>query len=65
MDSRESVLETSVLFNDRLRMEERDVVIDLVEEKEVVKVVNSYHSIPVTSFEARKMEQVNVRNLIV
>ena len=60
MDSRESVLETSVLFNDRLRMEERDVVIDLVEEKEVVKVVNSYHSIPVTSFEARKMEQVYV-----
>ena len=60
MDSRESVLETSVLFNDRLRMEERDVVIDLVEEKEVVKVVNSYHSIPVTSFEAKKMEQVYV-----
>ena len=60
MDSRESVLETSLLFNDRLRMEERDVVIDLVEEKEVVKVVNSYHSIPVTSFEARKMEQVYV-----
>ena len=62
MDSRESVLETSVLFNDRLRMEERDVVIDLVEEKEVVKVVNSYHSIPVTSFEVRKMEQVYVCN---
>ena len=60
MDSRESVLETSVLFNDRLRMEERDVVIDLVEEKEVVKVLNSYHSIPVTSFEAKKMEQVYV-----
>ena len=60
MDSRESVLETSLLFNDRLRMEERDVVIDLVEEKEVVKVVNSYHSIPVTSFEAKKMEQVYV-----
>ena len=60
MDSRESVPETSLLFNDRLRMEERDVVIDLVEEKEVVKVVNSYHSIPVTSFEARKMEQVYV-----
>ena len=60
MDSRVSVLETSLLFNDRLRMEERDVVIDLVEEKEVVKVVNSYHSIPVTSFEAKKMEQVYV-----
>ena len=60
MDSRESVPETSLLFNDRLRMEERDVVIDLVEEKEVVKVVNSYHSIPVTSFEAKKMEQVYV-----
>ena len=60
MDSRESVLETSLLFNDRLRMEDRDVVIDLVEEKEVVKVVNSYHSIPVTSFEAKKMEQVYV-----
>ena len=60
MDSRESVPETSLLFNDRLRMEERGVVIDLVEEKEVVKVVNSYHSIPVTSFEAKKMEQVYV-----
>ena len=32
-------------------------------EKEEVKVVNSYLSIPVTSFEARKIEQVHVYDI--
>ena len=41
-------------------MERREVAIDLVHEKEVVEVVNSYLSIPVTSFDARKIEQVEI-----
>ena len=34
--------------------------IDLVDEKDVVEVVNSYLSIPVASFDARKIEQVEI-----
>ena len=56
VDSSKSVLEAVVPVNNRLRMEERVVV----NEKEVVEVVNSYLSIPVTSFHARKIEQVQL-----
>ena len=59
MDSSKSVLEAVVPVNDRLRMEERVVV----NEKEVVEVVNSYLSIPVTSFDVRKIEQVQVHKI--
>ena len=60
MDSSKPVSEVVVPVNGQSGMEERDVVIDLVTEKEVVKVVNSYLSIPYSSFEARKIEQVQV-----
>ena len=46
-----------------LGMERREVAIDLVHEKEVVEVVNGYLSIPVTSFDARKIEQVEIFSL--
>ena len=59
MDSSKSVLEADLPVNDHFGIQEGQVI-DLVTEKKVVKVVNTYFSIPVSSFEARKIEQVQV-----
>ena len=59
MDSSKSVLEAVVPVNDRLRIEESVVVT----EKEFVEVVNNYLSIPVTSFDVRKIERVQVHKI--
>ena len=47
-----------LMFCGQHRMGNRKVAIDLVHEKELVEVVNNYLSIPVTSFNARRIEQV-------